>query len=262
MVRKRISYGYISFVLGDYNPHKDATIVALLNEMTIQEKLDIMSLRWEIIWWRMFLTFPERGDGANPESEQSWLNVYRRKTIWNFMRTEPPKSKQERYIVLKALFEDTFLRDGGERLRRLMNKSTISVDLLWEIPKGGLDAHETVLDCAMREFGEETDVDPSRYTVLPTIGPLVNSYTCNEVAYIDRYWPAIETSPIVPKISVAKSMQLIEIDAVQWKSINELRFLRHNGLLHIVATLFKLIKEARIPTPVKPIDDMKLYVDG
>lgn len=257
MVRKRVSYGFVTFVLGGYSKNDDAGIIDLLNNMTIQEKIDIMSLRFDVIWWRMWLTFP----GQLPESgndTDSWLSIYFKRTIWDFVRTPPPKTKQELYIVRKAFFEGVFLCDGGERLRRLMSRSTKSVDQLWEIPKGGIEPGESFLQCAQREFREETNVSAHKYSILGGVDPVARTFTCNETTYSENYFVAMETEMIQPKISVAESMQLLEIDAVAWVSIAELRHLHHNDIIPLVTTIFKIVRAQS--KHVKRVQDLRLYI--
>jgi 8-oxo-dGTP pyrophosphatase MutT (NUDIX family) len=243
MVRKRYTYGFAAFVFGQYNKNDNTRLVALFDTMTNQEKLDIMSMKFDMMWWRIWLNFP--GDNLSPDSssEDDWLDIYKRKTMSNLIHTSPPKTKQELYIKKKAKFEAAFLQDNGLRLESLIKKSNSSAELLWEIPKGRIGKNETKIDCATREFKEEAGIDISYYDIAFDVSPFVDSFTHMGVTYCNSYYIGLAVFDFEPTISFDVPTQLIEVDAVKWVGIDELRYLNQSTqtCMHLTK-IFKIIK--------------------
>jgi 8-oxo-dGTP pyrophosphatase MutT (NUDIX family) len=240
MVRKRYSYGFAAFVFGQYNKNDDNRLVALFNTMTNQEKLDIMSLRFDILWWRIWLKFP---DSATDVGDDEWLSIYKKKTISNFIHSSPPKTRQELYIKKKSKFESVFLQDKGARLEKLMRRSKHASELIWEIPKGRMGKSEAKLDCAMREFKEEVGVGIDCYDIVFDVSPFVDSFSHMGVTYCNSYYIGLAARQFEPNISFDGPTQVIEVDAVKWVGIDELRYLNQNShASNYLGKIFKIIK--------------------
>jgi 8-oxo-dGTP pyrophosphatase MutT (NUDIX family) len=240
MVRKRYSYGFAAFVFGQYNKSDEYRIIALFDSMTNQEKLDVLSMRFDLMWWRIWLNFP--GESSEPNADE-WLMIYNRKTMSNFIHSSPPRTKQELYIKRKAKFESTFLQDRGCRLERLIRKSTRSAELLWEIPKGRIGKSETKIDCATREFKEEAGVDVGSYDIALDVSPFVDSFSHMGVTYCNSYYIGLAAHDFEPIISFDVPTQIIEVDAVKWVGIDELRYLNQSSQTCIhLQKIFKIIK--------------------
>jgi 8-oxo-dGTP pyrophosphatase MutT (NUDIX family) len=252
MVRKRYSYGFAAFVFGQYNKNDDYRIMALFDSMTNQEKLDVLSMRFDLMWWRIWLNFPGESYEPNPDE---WLVIYNRKTMSNFIRSSPPRTKQELYIKRKAKFESTFLQDRGRRLEMLIKRSTVSAELIWEIPKGRIGKSETKIDCATREFKEESGLDVDSYDIVFDVSPFVDSFSHMGVTYCNSYYIGLAAHNVEPTISFEAPTQLIEVDAVKWVGIDELRYLNQNShacvnlqkIFKIVKNRYKHIKENDLP---------------
>ena len=95
MVRKRCTYAFISFVSGRYCRNDERTIMDLLNAMTNQEKLDVLSLDFDILWWRIWLARSHEYATthglqlkANPADSKEWMAIYEKRTLWGLMSTE------------------------------------------------------------------------------------------------------------------------------------------------------------------------------
>ena len=57
-IKKRLTYAYIAFIKGIYNRNNDNDILRLLDKMTIDEKFCIMSLNFNIMWYKSALSLP------------------------------------------------------------------------------------------------------------------------------------------------------------------------------------------------------------
>ena len=60
MVRKRYTYYYFSFVFGRYKKYNNKYLQYMFNNMTVAEKIDILSLKFSNMWYRIWLTDPEK----------------------------------------------------------------------------------------------------------------------------------------------------------------------------------------------------------
>lgn len=183
-VRKRSTYAFHSFVHAQYKSTSDAHVLRLLNDMTPDEKLDLLSLNFNHIWYKI------------------WLTGTFRATF---------------YAICKQKFELNFTMDNGARLERLVKEST-NGELVWEIPKGKRDPHEPPHECAMREFEEETDIKPSQYKFVHIDGSPTKSFTHYDdgVSYTNTYFIAVATQDITPTINFNNEHQITEVSAIEW----------------------------------------------
>lgn len=206
--RKRCTYAFIEFAHGHYNSHNETRIKYLLNNMTVNEKIDILSLEFGVIWHRVWLYNPE--------------NIY---TVTHSYRKKAQK------------FNNSFVRDGGVKLRRLL-ADTSNIDTDWEFPKGRKKSNfELDVQCAIREFREETNIKHSDYKILFDIDPITYSHSDQYVNYVNKYYTAIVKpgKHCKPKIIFECKDQLSEVDALRWTSLRELAVLDPTGRLHKLA---------------------------
>lgn len=194
LVRKRYTYAYNTFIHSGYKTDADA--VDLLDNMTVDEKLELESLNFQQIWGR----------------------------VW---RSE----KQAHYGHNNAAFASRFLVDGGRKLKQLIARSK-SARLLWEPPKGHRNRDETELDAAIREFNEETGMTKRDYLI--TGGVSAYSYVDNNIRYLMKYHIAVASggAPAHPEIDFKNEEQVNEISDIKWCSRVALREMNINELLH------------------------------
>jgi 8-oxo-dGTP pyrophosphatase MutT (NUDIX family) len=208
LIKKRYTYCYFSFVFGHYKKYNNKHLQYLFNNMSFGEKVDILSMKFSNIWYRLWLSDPETNHSNEYNDNMVNLKCYFRK---------------------KNKFDTIFLRDNGKRLRRLINNSSNSVTP-WEIPKGGKNETETDMDCAKREFEEETGLTADKYTILWNIPPIISSHKDNDTIYRIVYYIASYNKDVQwhPKVKFDTSQQISELEQVQWVSQNELTFLNLN----------------------------------
>ena len=58
LAKKRYTHCFVSFVFGQYTKKDDKRLRNLFNNMTYQEKIDIMSMRFELLWYKIWLELP------------------------------------------------------------------------------------------------------------------------------------------------------------------------------------------------------------
>lgn len=220
LVHKRYTYAYSIFVHGKYSrpniwPKTSMSfVINLLNQMTLEELLDIWSLDFKQMWYRIWL------NNCNNE-------LYRRKCNKYYM---------------------SFIKhDNGELLRRTIQQIRNYNTLNWEVPKGRpIDSQETNIMCAIREIKEETGLCKNDYTILPNVKRYVN-YVSLGTRYICTYYIAI----INPSIkyynnSILKNINNVsEVSETKWFDIDKIRLIDDykKHLESLVGPAFKLVKK-------------------
>jgi 8-oxo-dGTP pyrophosphatase MutT (NUDIX family) len=225
LVHKRYTYAYNEFVNGNYIylHHSDLknfikkkntilSLESLLEQMTTDELLDIMSLNFEQIWYRICLDV---------------------------------KKDDPQYIKKYNKFHSEFIKmDNGKKLINLIKGIKIRGTLLWEVPKGRKsDSKETDLECAVREVEEEAGIKKEYYRIIPNIKKKL-SYISNGIKYVFVYFIAIANIKLMRNRLGSKIYQtqilnrdIREISEIGWFNLQYLKLL-DNGTGH----LEKLIK--------------------
>lgn len=222
LIKKRYSYHFLSFVMGHYKKNDNKYIKHLFDNMSFSEKIDILSMQFSQMWYRIWLN--------NPEKFYNITDVYKN-TNFSTRTIEHKFSNAEIYKLFfqkKIRFENNFLKDGGAKLREILVSSN-EAEILWEMPKGGknININETNIDCAIREFYEETSICSTQYKILYDVPPLVDSFIDNETIYKTVYYIAIlrdKSINLVPKIDYRNFDQIIEIKQIRWTSLADIKF--------------------------------------
>lgn len=215
-VKKRNTYAFVEFILKKHKRDEEKKILYLLNKMTYDEKVDILSLNFGQIWHRFQL--------FNPES-----------TITNRELILSPDD-YEKYKIRKRNFERTFLCDKGRLLKQLIARSHNSINN-WELPKGRRNGPELPLNCAIRETKEETGLMPVDYELLMHEPLLKLVQSTSFVRYESYYYIAvIENHNYIPRFSERLSVgKPSEIAEIQWMTLDKLAIVDSSELISNLA---------------------------
>ncbi len=213
LVQKRYTYAFCEFVHGKYTLSGPAgrtfikeQIKSWLNQMTMEEKLDILSFNFNQMWYRI------------------WLNA--------------PKNSS--YITGRNKFEAAFTGEGIDRLKKLISKSQ-SGKLLWEIPKGRKSSRgEFDIDCAVREFTEETNILKKQYHIYVD-GKVDYGFSDAGVKYRYTYYIAFTRHEFQPAINFNIQSQVDEISDIRWLTAEEIHVLNPQ-LKSVVSNVFNYLK--------------------
>ncbi len=215
-IKKRTTYAFITFVKGIYNKNSDHDVIKLFNNMSIEEKVCIMSLNFSSIWYMSYLKSP---------------------------RYMTPK-ELAKYESCKSKFEKKFLADNGSKLMKLL-KNSKSVSCIWEMPKGMKNKHESDINTAIREFYEETNISKNKYRILWDVQRFEFKFVDENVEYRYIYYPAVmldqRFQPGID-ISITKS-SLLESSEIKFLSPEEALILTENKSLYkLLISIKKKIK--------------------
>lgn len=231
MVKKRVSFHYVEFVMHPYSRNDEESILRLFDNMSSDEKIDILSLEYPKMYARIWLINPELGRLSSDVKLSA--------------------ERYEKYLFLKNSFEKNFVtHDGGKRLRELINRSE-TVDSLWEIPKGRkASPQERDLTCAVRELEEETGIPATDFNVLHD-APIVLVYNNARVKYVNTYFIALLNSagekwnqPRNLRINYESSQQISEISHISWMNIHKIGTVDiANRFVPMLNKLFKRLRK-------------------
>lgn len=241
MIKKRNTFSFVEFAFGKYKHADDSRIILLFDRMTSEEKLDIWSMDFGRIWYRIWL--------VNPESIHTADNM------------KLPPERHKKYLRFKNYFQDAFLLDNGARLRNLLSRSRSS-DTIWELPKGRQSVPgERYLNCATREFEEETNIPPTEYDILDD--KLYTYYIqSGKTRYELSYYLAFLHSdskyhnPRRLRANYNVPQQISEIIDVQWIDLAKLRIIDPSGRLYVF--IRSMMRQLRHKFKLKRLTELEL----
>jgi len=193
MIRRKDSFGYIDFIRGKYIAHNKEQLQKIFNEMSVKEREFIKNNTFETLWNTMW-------------GEVSNLYQYKNEEIIS----------QKKFELLKngiSVQNDTILLD------KLIEESTTSwLETEWEFPKGRRNYQEKDLDCAIREFEEETGYSRENLDIIENIVPFEEIFIgSNHKSYKNKYYLAYMNK----QIDSLGDYQKTEVSKLEWKTLNE-----------------------------------------
>ena len=185
MIRRKNTFGYIDIIKGKYDSDNTILFSYLVNIMTNNEKYDILTHDFKTLWQKMWL-YPT-----------NYSNELETKFNTNIAKI--------RYYI--------------------KNSKTSWCEPEWEFPKGRKNAKETEINCAKREFTEETGINHKTIQLINNIIPYEEIYVgtnfkCYKLKYFLTY---------IADINVDLSKyQKTEVSSIKWLSyddcINKIRY--------------------------------------
>jgi ADP-ribose pyrophosphatase YjhB (NUDIX family) len=196
MIRRKDSFGYIDFIRGKYVLHNKLQIQNIFNEMTIIEKNNIINYDFNHLWNLMWY-------------DCSLKNKYINQEI----------ASAKKFDMIK----NGLVNDNEESicLTDLINNSTTNwSESEWEFPKGRRNNSEKILDCAMREFEEETGISTNDITLINNVSAFEEIFIGSNLnAYKHKYFLAYYSSNNT--IDNMNNYQKSEVSKIEWKTLNE-----------------------------------------
>lgn len=175
LIQRKITIGYMEFLIGKYNVKDSDYILKLFDMMTIEERDKIKNTM----------------DFATLRNDLGLLLLNSR--------------HYNEYTESKYKFN--VLKDNNELANILSRASSEWQTPEWGLPKGRKNNDETNIECAIREFCEETNVNLNNIIVDYNIIPLEEVYVgVNNVIYKHIYYFAkyIVEEPLNTKINTCE----------------------------------------------------------
>ena len=222
MIRRKDTFGYIDLIRGKYSPYNNEHIQSIINEMSLPEKQQILSESFDQLWKMMW------GDSSNHQHKNE----------------ENASSKKFEIIKNGIIVNDEIIN-----LRNLVENSVTSwEETEWEFPKGRRDYDEKDLDCALREFEEETGIDKNRIQLIENIMPFEETFIgSNHKSYKHKYFLAYLDDPE----DLLMNYQKTEVSKMEWKTLEEcLECIRpyHLEKKELIKKIYNVLQEYRFYT--------------
>ena len=192
MIRRKDSLGFVDFMRGKYPLHNNNYLMNIINEMTNEEKVRLTTMTFDELWshlWGDNIGIQYRGE------EKVSRDKFR--TLKEGIKTN------NNYYTLESLISDSTTKWETPE---------------WGYPKGRRNYHEKDLNCALREFEEETGYLRNNLNVIQNIIPIEEIFTgSNYKSYKHRYYIAYLDNLNSSETEFQKS----EVSKVEWKPHTE-----------------------------------------
>jgi 8-oxo-dGTP pyrophosphatase MutT (NUDIX family) len=220
MIRRKDSFGYIDFIRGKYSPYNFHQMQTMINEMSIPEKNRIITNSFEQLWKEMW------GDTSNSQ--------YKSEEI----------ASSKKFAQIK---EGIIINNQLYNLANIIEKSeTKWIETEWEFPKGRRNPKEKDLECALREFEEETGISVTKIRIIENVLPFEEIFIgTNHKSYKHKYFLAYMHEPE----EQLENFQTTEVSKLEWKTINKcLEDIRPYNLekKKLITNINKVLEEYRL----------------
>lgn len=192
MIRRKDSFGYIDFIRGKYSPYNIEQLQKSVDEMSNKEKYRILNEPFTKLWKMLW--------GENSATK--------------YCNEEQISQKKFDAIRNGVLVEDKLIT-----LENIVANSTTTWDETeWEFPKGRRNFQEKDLDCALREFEEETGLSQEDIFVIDNLLPFEEIYIgSNHKCYKHKYFLAYTNKNDESVMNFQKN----EVSKLEWKLFDE-----------------------------------------
>ena len=217
MIRRKNTFGYIDFIRGKYSPYNIHYLQHLIDEMSIVEKNMILTLSFDTLWKQMW---------GDIQSSQ-----FKNEEVLSCKKLELLKNGivvNNQTITLNDIID---------------NSNTNWAETEWEFPKGRRNGKEKDIDCAIREFEEETGISQNKIKVIENILPFEEIFIgSNHKSYKHKYFLAYMEN----NEELLGNFQVSEVSKMEWKTIDEcLQSIRPYNLekMKIILNINKVLQE-------------------
>lgn len=190
LIERKHSLNYIEFIRGLYNINDMDKLTKMFSLMSKKEHHMIKSKDFDMLWNKL------------------WLNTAKKKEF------------KKEYIQSSNKFNSL---EKNNTIDYLLNIGTKYDTAEWELPKGRRNPTETNLECAKREFQEETGYDESEYTILNSMLNITDTFTgTNGKEYKHIYYIGVFNE--LEKENTIKNKEVNKVELLPWdKAITKIR---------------------------------------
>jgi 8-oxo-dGTP pyrophosphatase MutT (NUDIX family) len=190
MIRRKNTLGFMDFMRGKYSIYNKEYLLNLFNEMSIHEKEDILKNDFHTLW------------------KQLWCNHSTQ------YKSEEESSRDKFDAISLGIMTQT----GNYTLAELIEESSTQwEETEWGFPKGRRNMYEKDIECALREFTEETGYVSNE--IIENIQPFEEIFMgSNYKSYKHKYYLMYMKNIDFDKIRVVDNSEVSKID---WKTYDE-----------------------------------------
>ena len=187
------------------------------------------------------MSIQEKHNLLNEPFENLWLQMWDNITSSQYTSEEIASHKKFESIKNGILINDKMVTLSDI----IQNSETAWAETEWEFPKGRRNYQEKDLDCALREFEEETGIIQNNLTIIENVVPFEESFIgTNHKSYKHKYFLAF-----MNKTNNLHNFQKSEVSKLEWKNIDEcLESIRPYNLekKQLITNINKVLEEYRL----------------
>jgi 8-oxo-dGTP pyrophosphatase MutT (NUDIX family) len=188
LIQRKDSLSFVEFIRGKYNPYEEEYVLRLLKGMTIIEQNLILTNTFDELWNSVW------GETSIVKSHK---NDY--------------DTSEKKFSIIKDKLSDY-----------IKNNPSKWIEPEWGFPKGRRNPHETDMNCAIREFQEETGLHRQNFTIIQNTYPISETFFgSNQVHYCHKYYIAVCNKSVEVEMNMNNSHMTREIGNIKWCSLDE-----------------------------------------
>ena len=208
MIRRKFTLGFMDFILGKYSINNLEYIYRIFNEMTIQEKIRIMTETFDRLWFSIdYNCFDLKNDELSDDLRKKIENDY--------------LISKKKFLLIK----NGYINKNNQYINvyQIIKNSRYNwLEQEWEFPKGKRKMNESNLDAAIREFMEETNFPEDNLDIILTDQPIIEKYCgSNNKKYKHIYFIGRANKYIDYNSREFTENQNIEISSISWMTYSE-----------------------------------------
>lgn len=217
LIQRKDTIGFVEFLKGKYQEDDDTYLLRILEIMTDGERERLLKEDFE--------------------------------TLWNqFLVNKNYKHYKYEYNESKSKFGR--LKKNG-KLEELLSQTQFHWDEPeWGFPKGRRHLREPDLDCAKREFQEETGLNEWDYNLLNNVKSLEENYIgSNGIRYKHIYYMSETPEEILVEVDENNLSQKAEVGDIAWLTFQEaLKKIRpyHKEKSTVLKKAYSIVKASKI----------------
>lgn len=203
LVKRRHSLNYIEFIRGKYDPYDVEQVRNMFSLMSTHEVDMIKSQEFDHLW------------------ENLWMkNAHNKKYMAEFNQSK------EHFNMLKQNSMDIFISEYK--------------DTEWEIPKGRKKTNEKNIECAVREFKEETNIAQDDYVLMRCVDPIHDNFIgTNSKKYRHIFYTALITTDV--NIMDCHNCEIEMVKWCKWSELNDIIRPYNNNKINILTNVLLFI---------------------
>jgi len=188
LIQRKDSLSFVEFIRGKYNPYEDEYIGRLMRGMTKKEQNSILTCSFDELWQSVW------GESSNVKSHKNDYDI-----------------SENKFSII------------CDKLKNLIeNNNSKWIEPEWGFPKGRRNPHESDMNCAIREFQEETGLCRQDFTIIQNTYPISETFFgSNQVHYCHKYYIAICNTNTEVEMNLDNLHMTREIGDIKWCSLDE-----------------------------------------
>jgi len=200
MIRRRDTLGFVEFMRGKYNLSNCSYVYELFSIMTESERVRLVERDFDVLWNELWMNKNTRQYHNEYENSKKKFNKLKRGFFTKL------DNETDEFISLDIIHKNEPIKWQEPE---------------WGFPKGRRMLKESDIECATREFREETGLEDTDYTICEELGRIEETfYGTNNIRYRHIYFIGVWNSTKEVTVDKTNFSQVSEIGNIAWFPYN------------------------------------------